>query len=201
MKRLPITPEAIAEAAEVLRNGGIVAYPTETVYGLAVDPFSEAALRALMQAKGRPETNPILCVIAGTPQLSALVEEVSPEAWRCMDRFWPGPLSLVLPRKAGVPDLLTAGTERVCVRCPDHTTARALCEAHGGPITSTSANRSGEPPVSTLDALRLEGVAIALDAGPLPPSLPSTVYDPESGQVLREGAIPSTELRGGATES
>jgi L-threonylcarbamoyladenylate synthase len=212
VKRLPVSPESIAEAAEVLRNGGIVAYPTETVYGLAVDPFSEEALRAVMQAKGRPETNPILCVIAGAPQLETLVGEVTPEARHCMDRFWPGPLSLVLPRKAGVPDLLTAGTERVCVRCPDHETARALCTAFGGPITSTSANLSGEPPVSTLDDLMLDGIALALDAGPLPPSLPSTVYDPDSGQVLREGAIAAADLasrltpphtpdRGSGTES
>jgi len=198
--RLPISPASIAQAAGILRAGGIVAYPTETVYGLAVDPFSEAALRRLMEAKGRPETNPILCIIAGAEQLDALVAEVSPKARRCMDRFWPGPLSLVLPRKEGVPDLLTAGSGRVCVRCPDHDDARALCAAFGGPITSTSANRSGEPAVSDLDDLYLEDIALALDAGPLPPSPPSTVYDPDAGKVLREGAIPAAILQQGRTD-
>ena len=195
MKRLPVSEDSIALAAKILREGGIVAYPTETVYGLAVDPFSEEALHRLMQAKGRPETNPILCVIAGVEQLDALVAAISPEAQRCMERFWPGPLSLVLPKKSGVPDLLTAGSDRVCVRHPDHATARALCAAFGGPITSTSANRSGEPAVSDLDDLHLEGVELALDAGPLPPSAPSTVYDPETDAVLREGAIAAEAIR------
>jgi len=195
LKRLPIAPESIALAAAALRDGGIVAYPTETVYGLAVDPFQEDALRRLMAAKGRPETNPVLCVVAGLEQLDTLVAAISPAARQCMERFWPGPLSLVLPRKAGVPDLLTAGTDRVCVRWPDHPAVRDLCLAFGGPITSTSANRSGEPPVSDLDALDLEGIALAMDAGPLPPSPPSTVYDPESGTVLREGAISAEMLR------
>ena len=196
MKRAPVSAETIALAADALREGGIVAYPTETVYGLAVNPFSEAALRRLMNAKGRPESNPILCIIAGPEQLDALVANVSPEARRCIEKFWPGPLSLVLPKAPGVPDLLTAGSGRVCVRCPDHDTARALCTAFGGPITSTSANRSGKPPVSSLDDLALEGIALALDAGPLPPSPPSTVYDPYSGEVLREGAIEAAELAG-----
>lgn len=196
MIRVAVSPAAIAQAAESLRTGSIVAYPTETVYGLAVDPFSESALRALMQAKGRPETNPILCVIAGSDQLDRLVAEVSPAARRCIEAFWPGPLSLVLPRAVGVPDLLTAGTEKVCVRCPAHETARALAAAFGGPITSTSANRSGEPAVNALDSLDLEGIALALDAGPLAPSAPSTVYDPDTRRVFREGAVPATAFTG-----
>lgn len=188
-------PAAYARAAQVLREGGIVAYPTETVYGLAVDPFSEPALRALFAAKGRPEQNPVLVVIANRAQLKPLTTELSHEALRLITRFWPGPLSLVLPKAEAVSSLLTADTGNICVRCSPHPVARGLCAAFGGAITSTSANLSGQPPARTLAEAMIPGVALGIDGGELPSAAPSTIYDPAQHRVLREGAITLAEIQ------
>ncbi|MDQ1257876.1 MAG: L-threonylcarbamoyladenylate synthase, partial [Candidatus Hydrogenedentes bacterium] len=111
------------------------------------------------------------------------------------EAFWPGPLSLLLPKAPGLPDALTAGRGEVCVRCPGLDTARALCRAAGSALTSTSANRSGQSPARSLDELDLPGVSIAIDGGTLPPSPPSTVFDPETCRILREGVISEAQLR------
>jgi L-threonylcarbamoyladenylate synthase len=192
-----LAPDAggIALAAEALRRGEVVAYPTETVYGLAVDPFRPEAIARLFAAKGRDEGNPILLIVSDASQLSRVALETSPAARSYMEDFWPGPLSLLLPRCAHLPAEVTAGSDKVCVRCPDCAVARQLCDAFGGAITSTSANRSGEPPAQSVEAIDLPGVAIALDGGPLPDSRPSTILDPDSGRVLREGAIAADALR------
>lgn len=194
MKILAPTPEGVAEAAEVLRAGAIVAYPTETVYGLAVDPMNEAALDKLYAAKGRPESNPVLMVIANVAQAEAVVSEFSPLIRSYMDRFWPGPLSLLLPAREGIPLALTAGTAKVCLRCSAHPIARDLAAAFGGPITSTSANRHGEAPARAVDELDIAGVDYALDGGRLLSETTSTIFDPVTGTVLRAGVIPESEL-------
>lgn len=191
---LPPSPEAFARAAEVLRAGGVVAHPTETVYGLAVDPFSDAALQRLFAVKGRPDTNPVLVIVADTAQLEALTGPLPTEARALADAFWPGPLSLVLPEGPSLPTLLTAGTGRICARCPAHDAARALAAAFGGPVTSTSANRTGQPPALTAADALLHGVDLALDGGPLAPSRPSTIYDIQARKVLREGPISSPQI-------
>lgn len=191
---LPPSTVSYAEAARVLRDGGVVAHPTESVYGLAVDPFSETALRRLFTVKGRPETNPVLVIISSPVQLAGLVDSLTPEAEALMARFWPGPLSLVLPRAKGIPDALTAGSELVCVRCSSHPMARALCDAFGGPITSTSANLSGQPPANTIAGAMLPGVDVGIHGGTLPPAAPSTIYNPATGQVLRLGPISVEDL-------
>jgi L-threonylcarbamoyladenylate synthase len=195
MRIVPAAAEGIALAAEAIRRGEIAAYPTETVYGLGADPFSESALMHLFEIKGRDAQNPILLIVAGLDQLEGVAGPLSDRARAYAEAFWPGPLSLLLPKAPGLPDALTAGRGEVCVRCPGLETARALCRAAGSALTSTSANRSGQAPARSLDELDLPGVVIAIDGGLLPPSSPSTVFDPESGRILREGAISEAQLR------
>ena len=185
----------LAEAARALHKGEVVAYPTETVYGLAVDPLSEPALHRLFQVKQRPQTKPILCIVADETQLTPLVREISSHAHACITKFWPGPLSLLFDKQETVPSLLTAHSDKICLRCPSHTTARNLCAAFGGALTSSSANHSGAPPARSITDLKLDGIAIAIDGGTLPPSPPSTVYDPDTRQIIREGTITANALQ------
>jgi len=194
MKTLPATPEGIARAARAVRDGVVVAYPTETVYGLGADPFSDAAVHRLFEVKRRDPGNPVLLIVADLDQLERVVARVSDKARAYAEAFWPGPLSLLLPKAEALADAVTAGRDKVCVRCPASATARSLCEAVGSAVTSTSANRSGEPPARSLADVGLRGVAFGVDGGLLAPSLPSTVFDPDLGQVLREGVISSAQL-------
>lgn len=195
MKVLPLTPASLVEAAEHLRKGEVVAYPTETVYGLAVDPLSEGALERLFEVKGREERQAVLLLVADETQMDLLVESISPEARACMERFWPGPLSLLFPARPGLSPALLGPQGKVCLRCSAHPGARELCRIFGMPITSTSANRSGEPPARSVEELKLPGVSLALDGGPLQPSSPSTVFDPELGNILRDGSISRDMLK------
>ena len=190
-----VAPDAagLAKAAEAIHRGEVVAYPTETVYGLAVDPWSEAALDRLFAVKGRPDDRPILLIIDSERQLDRIVVQMGERARRCMKHFWPGPLTLLFERSSSLPGRLTAGQPKVAVRCPGSGIARALCRACGHAVTSSSANRSGEPAATALDALP-PGIDLAIDGGALSPSPPSTLYDPESGRVLREGVIPAADL-------
>ena len=196
MRIVSPTTEGIAEAASLVRAGEVVAYPTETVYGLAVDPFSKAAIQKLFAVKGRAETEPVMLIAADIEQVERLVDGISAAARRYIDRFWPGPLSLVLPRSESLPSELCAGGPKVCVRIPACESARALCLAAGHPITSTSANRSGAPAARSAGAIDLDGVALCIDGGVLPPSLPSTVFDPDARIIFRQGAVPGKLLLG-----
>jgi len=195
MKILPPTPEGLSEAAEALFDGALVAYPTDTVYGLAVDPFIEEAVERLFGAKGRDIRNPVLLVIDDEEDLFDVAQGVSDMAAAFIEAFWPGPLSLLLPKSPELPKSVTAGQPKVCVRCPDHEIARDLCRTYGGPLTSSSANRSGQPPARSLDELEAPGIDLAIDGGRLPQSLPSTVFDPDEFRILRAGAITDTQLR------
>lgn len=194
MKRLPPTEDGLSVAASAILSGEVVAYPTETVYGLGVNPFSAKALDRLFEVKGRDSRNPVLLIVDDEAQLRELVGTISPRAEACMKAFWPGPLSMLFPVADGLPDVLAGPDGRICVRQTSCVFARSLCRVFGHAITSTSANRSGEPPVATLDLLRLSGVALGIDVGVLPPSAPSTVFDPEAGRVLRPGAIAEKAL-------
>jgi L-threonylcarbamoyladenylate synthase len=192
-----VNPEAgsLAEAARTLRGGGVVAYPTETVYGLGADPFSPDAVERLFQAKGRASNQPILLIVADRAQLDEVVAEIPPEAQACIDAFWPGPLTLLFPRSDALAAAVTAGRPQVAVRMTSHPIAQALCRAARQALTSTSANRAGEPAASSVAALPpLPGVELVVDGGPLPPSAPSTLYDPVAGRVLREGAVPAEAI-------
>jgi L-threonylcarbamoyladenylate synthase len=182
----------------ILRAGGVVAYPTETFYGLGALARDAAALARLASAKGRPEGKPLPLVVAD----EAMAEEVAvmgPVARRLAGRFWPGPLTLVLPARAGLPLPITGGTGTVGLRVPGSEVARALCRAAGGPIVSTSANPAGAPPPASVAALdpalaaRIDGV---LDAGATPGGRPSTVVAVEGERLalLRDGAIPFADV-------
>lgn len=194
MKRLPASEAGLAEAAGMLRAGYVVGHPTETVYGLAVDPWNVEALMRLLDVKGRDAAKGLLLIAADRGQVERAAV-IPPEAERCIERFWPGPLTLVLPKRADLPDLAAGGRTTIGVRIPGCAVARRLCMVFGGPVTSTSANRSGEPPARRIEDFALTGVACVIDGGAADPeALPSTLLDPLSGEVLREGAISKNEL-------
>lgn len=189
MKILDDSDAALAQAVKALASDAVIAYPAETMYGLGVNPMSTAAIERLFEVKGRPESNPIPVIVADEDQMLALVRETSTETRKLMERFWPGPLSLVLPKARNVPDLLTAGRDDICIRCPASPIARALCARFGRGITSTSANRSGAPPIQNVEELNLNGVAVAINIGVIDVGPPSTIFDVASNSVLREGSI------------
>lgn len=184
--------EIAAAVANTIRSGGIVALPTESFYALAVSPFSVSALTKLRRAKGRAEQKAILVLIANEAQLTQLVHDVPSTARLLMKRFWPGPLTLVLAAAAGLPDELTAGTGSIGVRWSAYRPLTELLEVVG-PVTGTSANRSGALPlVSSSDVRELLGAEIDLlvDAGTTAGGLPSTVVEVrERVKLVREGRI------------
>jgi L-threonylcarbamoyladenylate synthase len=186
-------PERIAQAAAVIRSGGLVAFPTETVYGLGADGLDEAAVRRIFAAKGRPEAKGLILHLC-EPEQAADVAEVSAVAEQLMAAFFPGPLTLVLRARPVVPAVTTGGGATVAVRMPDHPVAQALIRAAGRPIAAPSANPSGAPaPRSAAEVLAgLEGkFDLLLDAGPTALGTPSTVLDlsGRSPRVLRLGAV------------
>jgi L-threonylcarbamoyladenylate synthase len=195
----PELSRRVAAAARTLRRGGLVAYPTETFYGLGALAHDAGALARLASAKLRPEGKPLPLLAADLGQVEA-VAELSPAARRLAARFWPGPLTLIVPARPGLDEAITAGTGTVGIRVPGSEVARALAAAAGGAIVSTSANLSGEPPPCTADALspelraRLDGV---LDGGPTPGGLPSTVValDAAAPRLVRAGAVPFDDVR------
>src|SRR5262245_52423466 len=178
----PESPEAqaIARAAVVLRAGGLVAFPTETVYGLGANALDATAVRRIFTAKGRPANNPLIVHVAGAAHVGRVAAAWPALAARLAERFWPGPLTLILPRSAAVPDEVTAGGPTVAVRVPAHPVARALLEAAGVPVAAPSANRSTQlSPTTAAHVLRgLNGrIDLLLDGGPTAGGLESTVLD------------------------
>lgn len=197
---------ALEEAARLLRAGELVAFPTETVYGLGADAKSSAAVEKIYEAKGRPSDNPLIVHIAERAQLDELVSEaISPAerelAERLMAHFWPGPLTIVMPVRPGaVSPRVTAGLATVAVRMPDHPLALALIRAAGCPVAAPSANRSGRPSPTTADHVERDlGGLIAgiVDGGPTAVGLESTVVavGPRGLELLRPGGITQQQLR------
>src|SRR5262245_19468825 len=137
-------PEIVARAASVLRGGGLVAFPTETVYGLGADARNTAAVARIFAAKGRPANNPLIVHVTGVSQVRGIVVDWPETADRLAGRFWPGPFTLVLRRNATIPDIVTASGPTVAVRQPDHAVALALIEGAGTPLAAPSANRSSQ---------------------------------------------------------
>ena len=189
----------IQAAARLIRAKEVVAFPTETVYGLGADARSSQAVRKIFEAKGRPQDNPLIVHIASFAMLEGIVDNVSPQARLLMDRFWPGPLTLVLPKGKEVCQEVTAGLPSVAVRMPDHPVALALILASQAPLAAPSANRSGRPSPTRAEHVwqDLAGrIAGLLDGGPTQVGLESTVLDLTDSEpvLLRPGTITLTEL-------
>lgn len=192
-------PASLNEAAAVLRAGGLVAFPTETVYGLGADASNAAAVRRIFEAKGRPATNPLIVHADDIASARVAVSSWPRAAAILAERFWPGPLTLVLPRSPIIPDEVTAGLATVGVRIPDCPAARSLLRTFGRPVAAPSANRStGVSPTEARHVLSdLNGrVELILDGGPTRVGIESTVFDLTSSppRVLRPGAITAGQL-------
>jgi len=192
-------PETLTLAAERLRAGELVAYPTETFYGLAADARSEEAVARVFALKGRRAEQPLPIIIDSLAALE-LVAEVPPLARLLAEEFWPGALSLVIPARPVLPANLTGNTGKVAARVSSHPVATALAAAFGGPITATSANRSGSTGLSSAQEVEREigaGLALILDGGPLYARTGSTILDvtTEPPAVLRPGLVPEEIIR------
>lgn len=187
-------PDVIGRAAAVIRAGHLVAFPTETVYGLGANGLNANAVAGIFEAKGRPSTNPVILHVAEASEVLNVAADWSATAQKLAARFWPGPLTLVVPKRDTVPDIVTAGGPTVAVRCPNHPVARALIRACGVPLAAPSANRSTElSPTRAEHVLKgLNGrIALLLDGGACSGGLESTVVDVtgEVPRVLRPGLI------------
>jgi len=200
MLRIPVHPrrpqsDAIERAAAVIRAGGVVAIPTDTLYGLAADPFRADAVARVFAAKSRPDQRALPLIAGSADQIAQRLGALPPAGHRLATRFWPGPLTLLVPATPALAAGVSGGSGRVGVRVPAHDAARALCEACGTPLTATSANLSGEAASAdpTAVAAALAGrIDAILDAGPTPGGSPSTIVDvtvPEP-TLVRAGAIP-----------
>lgn len=193
------SPKALARAVELLHAGEVVAIPTDTVYGVAADGFSPAAIEKLFVAKDRPSHKAIMLLIGDYADLEKATAFISPTAQRLAQRFWPGGLTLVVKARADIPANLTADTGTIGVRLPDSALVRELVRAFGNPLAATSANLSGgENPRTAQDVLSsLDGrIALVLDGGATAGKVASTVLDctVEPPRVLRAGAIPTGEI-------
>jgi L-threonylcarbamoyladenylate synthase len=187
-------------AAEVIQAGGVIVYPTETVYGIGANAWDGTAIAKVRALKRRTDQKPILVIVGSRDQLVTVVDGITPLAERCMDAFWPGPLTLVFKASHRVPDLLSRGTGTIGVRIPSSPVCLRLLELAGCPLTSTSANLTGMPTLQTVNEIQKViplGIDLVLDAGALPPSEPSTVLDVTGTQprLLRAGAVSEARLR------
>jgi L-threonylcarbamoyladenylate synthase len=204
MRRVLVDPDApqrdaLQEAAKWIRSGGVVALPTDTLYGLAVDPFQPAAVARVFAVKGREAGRALPLIAADAAQLAARLGPLPPLGDRLAQRFWPGPLTLLVVAPAALAPGVTAGTGQVGVRVPAHEVARAICRGAGGPVTATSANRSGEPATADPDVVErtLGGdVDLLIDTGPAPGGPPSTIVDVTgpAPRLVREGAVPWQQI-------
>lgn len=198
--RCDLSEPSLREVADIVRRGGIIAFPTETFYGLGACPFDAPAVRRIVDLKDRSlRAAPILVLIRSRADLETLVSEITPTAERLMEACWPGPLTLVFHAAAAVPSVLTAGTGTIGVRLPAHPDVQRLLEAIGGPLTGTSANRSGQPPATTageVERVLGGGVDAILNGGATPGGLPSTVVDTTVSppRLIREGRISTASL-------
>jgi L-threonylcarbamoyladenylate synthase len=189
----------LARCRDIIRSGGLIAYPTDTFYGLGADPANRGAVRRIFDIKGRAADQPILLLLSDLAEVSLWAAEVTPSAERLMDRFWPGPLTLVFRAAPGVLPELTGGTGTIGLRVPGRGLTRDLLRSVGTALTGTSANRSGgASPRSAEEVLRELGhsIDLVLDGGPSAEGLPSTVVDvtAEPPRIIRLGVIDIARL-------
>src|SRR5262245_50744969 len=175
-----VSDREIDDAVAILRAGGLVAFPTETVYGLGADASNAAAVRRIYEAKGRPSDHPVIVHVADAVQVANWARDVPETAHRLARRFWPGPLTLVLKRAAHVGDFVTGGQDTVAVRVPSHPVAQGLLRRFGGGVAAPSANRFGRVSATTADHVREEfgaAVGCVLDGGESDVGIESTIVD------------------------
>jgi len=194
-----VDASSIEHAAQVLRAGGLVGFPTETVYGLGADASNDEALKKIYTAKGRPRNHPLIVHLEDFAAVAQWAKNVPGAAHALARRYWPGPLTLILERADGVSDLLTGGQDTIALRVPSHPVARALLAAFGGGIAAPSANRYGRVSATTADHVRSEfgsAVDLVLDGGACEVGIESTIVDLSGPQpaLLRPGSIGAAEL-------
>ena len=190
----PVSPESIEEAAQLIRDGELVGMPTETVYGLGANALDETAVRKIFAAKGRPADNPLIVHVSCLDEITPLVKCIPESAKRLMEAFWPGPMTLILPKSDAIPSVVSAGLDTVGIRLPSSEAARALIRAAGRPIAAPSANRSGRPSPTTAQHVfeDMDGrIPLILDGGASEVGVESSVIDAtgEVPVILRPGGI------------
>jgi L-threonylcarbamoyladenylate synthase len=191
--------EQIKKGAEIIKGGGVIAFPTDTVYGLGAGAYIESAVERIFQVKQRPPEMALPVLLADISQVHEVARFIPPYAWRLMEHFSPGGLTLVVYRTDVIKDIITGGGDTVAIRIPDHPVAQALIKNSGMPIIGTSANVSGQPAVLTAEDVRKQlgdRVDLIIDGGPAPSGKESTVVDVtgEIAVILRIGAIPRSEI-------
>ncbi len=200
MMKTIVLKEGYLEAAEIIKNGGLCAVPTETVYGLAANGLDEAAVERIYEVKGRPEWKPINLLVTDIAAAEAFTEDI-PEAARVLaEKFWPGPLTMIFKKKKGaVPDVVTAGGDTVGVRCPAHEMTLGIIKAAGVPLAAPSANMSGEKsPKNALDVIKVfDGrIECVVDGGECSVGVESTIVDMTvwPPRILRKGGLSAQEM-------
>lgn len=194
INKIQMNMEIIEKAGDILKEGGLVAFPTETVYGLGADALNEQAAKKIYAAKGRPSDNPLIVHIADMDALDRITEEMPEEAWKVAEAFWPGPLTMILKKSREVPAGTTGGLETIAVRMPDHAIAQEVIRAGGGYIAAPSANTSGRPSPTEARhvAADLDGkINMILDGGAVEIGVESTILDMTvmPPMILRPGAV------------
>lgn len=200
VQTLHLTKIDAARAAEILRSGGLVGIPTETVYGLGANGLNPEAVRSIFVAKGRPQDNPLILHVPESSWLERYCDRVPPQAWRLAENFWPGPMTMILPRKDLVPDEVTAGLDTVGIRCPRHPLCQEIIRLADVPVAAPSGNTSGRPSPTTAQHMLedMDGKIDAIvDGGPCTVGVESTIIDltEEIPRLLRPGGVTLEQLR------
>lgn len=203
---IQLTNESLEQVAATVKRGGVIAFRTDTFYGLGADPFDRDAVKRIKELKGREDNKPILIVISDRDQCSRFIKSLSAAFDSLTRKFWPGPLTLIGEANSNLPSEITAGTNTVGVRLPADERVRALVRACGGALTATSANPSHQPPAVSAEAVEKyfgDQLDLIVDDGETQSDLPSTVVDASGSELklIREGVIPWAEIQGYAIKA